>query len=995
MIGRGTFSCTAELIFPLNHEVCSEFRARSNDSSYKSFTLTVTTTTMDEKAALDVDYDATTWAARRRARRRRPWPILVFVLLSFSIFGTHIHLNRTDTSSRVVRIPANAAQISARCENLKLTPGPPPTFKDRTSSDRFVPGTKPMLIKNATIWTGRIDGLEVIKGDVLIADGLIKSIGRVSVAHLYDDLTTVDAGGAWITPGIVDLHSHLGLDSAPALSGASDTNSRKGIAQPWLRSLDGLNTHDDAYHLSISGGVTTSLVLPGSANDIGGQAFAIKLRDTAERTPTSKLLEPPFTLNSSDTIDLSLPPRWRQMKHACGENPRRVYGNTRMDNIWAFREVYDKACQIKEKQDAYCEKALDGDWAGLGAFPEELQWEALVDVLRGRVKVQVHCYETVDLDDIVRLTNEFKFPIAAFHHAHETYLVPDLLKQAYGHTPASAMFATNARYKRESYRGSEFAPKVLAENGIQVVMKSDHPVLNSRFLLYEAQQAHYYGLPDNIALASVTSTPAQVMGMDHRIGFIKENYDADLVIWDSHPLALGATPKQVFIDGIAQLDTPQTAQKPPSFQNVPKTPDFTKETADALKYEGLPPLVPEKSVTGTVVFTNVKSVTVRAATSGGIVSAFEAQDDGKLGVFVVVNGKAACTGSQSACASFLGAPDAEFVDLKGGAISPGLVSYGSVLGLEEIRGEASTRDGNVFDPLENGAPSIVGGEGALIRAVDGLQFATRNAYLAYRAGVTIGITAPMHSGFLGGFSAAFGLGAAHKLETGAVVQETAAVHVAVRHASASVSTQIAALRHLLLGGGSGDLGVSFRNVADGKVTLVAETESADIISTLLQLKKEVEARTGVAMKLTISGAAEAHLVAKELADADVGVVVVPSRPYPSNWDQRRILPGPPLTKDSAISLLLAHNVTVGIGIKDGWSARNTRFDAAWAALEVAGDITKTQALALASSNLEKLLGLDVEAELSDLVATEAGDMFDFESKIIGVVSPRRGAVDLF
>ncbi|KAI5114873.1 hypothetical protein M0805_008172, partial [Coniferiporia weirii] len=353
----------------------------------------------------------------------------------------------------------------------------------------------------------------------LIANGLIKSIGRVVDVSLYDDLTTVDANGAWVTPGIVDLHSHIGVGSAPSLSGASDGNSRKGIAQPWLRSLDGLHNLDDAYQLSISGGVTTSLVLPGSANGIGGQAFVIKLRDTAERTPTSKLLEPPFTLNSSDTIDLSLPPRWRQMKHACGENPRRVYGNTRMDNIWAFREVYDKARQIKEKQDAYCEKALDGEWAGLGAFPEELQWEALVDVLRGRVKVQVHCYETVDLDDIVRLTNEFKFPIAAFHHAHETYLVPDLLKQAYGHTPASAMFATNARYKRESYRGSEFASKILAEHGIQVVMKSDHPVLNSRFLLYEAQQAHYYGLPDNIALASVTTTPAQVMGMDHRIGF--------------------------------------------------------------------------------------------------------------------------------------------------------------------------------------------------------------------------------------------------------------------------------------------------------------------------------------------------------------------------------------------------------------------------------------------------------------------------------------------
>lgn len=113
----------------------------------------------------------------------------------------------------------------------------------------------------------------------------------------------------------------------------------------------------------------------------------IKLRETQERSPTSMLLEPPFSLNRSSAIDLSAPPRWRQMKHACGENPRRVYGNTRMDNIWAFREVYDTARQIKEKQDAYCERALNNEWSGLGEYPEELKWEALVDVLRGRVKV--------------------------------------------------------------------------------------------------------------------------------------------------------------------------------------------------------------------------------------------------------------------------------------------------------------------------------------------------------------------------------------------------------------------------------------------------------------------------------------------------------------------------------------------------------------------------------------------------------------------------------
>lgn len=93
-----------------------------------------------------------------------------------------------------------------------------------------------------------------------------------------------------------------------------------------------------------------------------------------------------------------------EIRHACGENPRGVYGNSRMDNIWAFREIYDKARKIKEEQDLFCEKTENGHWAGLGEFPEELQYEALVDVLRGRVKVNVHCYEPVDLDDLVRVS---------------------------------------------------------------------------------------------------------------------------------------------------------------------------------------------------------------------------------------------------------------------------------------------------------------------------------------------------------------------------------------------------------------------------------------------------------------------------------------------------------------------------------------------------------------------------------------------------------------
>ncbi|KIJ61332.1 hypothetical protein HYDPIDRAFT_96756, partial [Hydnomerulius pinastri MD-312] len=841
--------------------------------------------------------------------------------------------------------------------------------------------------------TGDSAGYELYGADILLDKGIIKFIGQAHQGLLaeYKDLVTVDVGGSWVTPGIVDMHSHLGVDSVPELNGASDTNSHKGPILPWLRSLDGLNTHDEAYRLSISGGVTTANVLPGSANAIGGQAFVIKLRPTDERSPSSMLLEAPYTINGTH-VDPSLPPRWRQMKHACGENPSRVYGNTRMDTFWAFRQAYDTARQIKESQDVYCSKALASEWSGLGDFPEDLQWEALVDVLRGRVKVHTHCYETVDLDDFVRLTNEFQFPVAAFHHAHETYLVPGTLKQAYSHTPAAAIFATNARYKREAYRGSEFAARILAENGIDVVMKSDHPVLNSRYLLYEAQQAHYYGLPADLALSAVTSTPAKVIGQDHRIGFIREGYDADVVVWDSHPLALGATPKQVWIDGIPQIENPFVSSKPITFQSVPTTPNFDKEAAEAIKYEGLPPLMPTKAKSNTVVFTNVGSVFARNGVD--IEEVFAATEDA-TGVVVVRGGQVVCHGSSAGCLStvdFAG-ENVESFDLKGGSVSPGFVSYGSPLGLEEIQGESSTQDGVVYDPLSGDIPSILEGS-SVIKAVDGLQFTGRDTLLAYRAGVTSAITAPSSYGLVSGLSTAFSTGAAHGLEAGAVIQDVAALHVNIgytRSGSPSVSTKIAALRKLLLGSESGN---PFDLAAKGEIPLVVQVQNADIIASLIKLKKEVESSTKTPLKLAVAGAAEAHLLAKELGETGVGVIVTPSRPFPEKWEMKRIVPGPPLTKDTAISTLLEHNVTVGIGIVEQWSARNTRLDVAWAALESDGQITKSQALALASTNLEKLLGISSASSTSgDLVATLGGSILDLEAKVVGVISPRRGLVE--
>ncbi|KAI0769727.1 hypothetical protein BD413DRAFT_613748 [Trametes elegans] len=935
------------------------------------------------------------------------------VLLTFSTSYAYLGFSGTDHHS-LEPVPLDAPSIISKCASLHLRPGPPADFYGRSQSDRFQAGTAPVLIRNASIWTGFSDGLEVIRGDILLDKGLIKQVGHINSKTLasYNNATVIDAKGAWLTPGVIDVHSHLGVEPSPALNGAVDGNSEKGPIVPWLRALDGLNTHDESFLHAIAGGVTTSLVLPGSLNAIGGQGFVVKLRPTEERSPTSLLLEPSFGLNGSE-VDPSAPPRWRHMKHACGENPR-WYQATRMDTVWAVREAYETARKLKVEQDDFCESALNGKWGAVKGktFPEDLQWESLVDILRGRVKVQTHCYEALDIDNFVRLSNEFQFPIAAFHHAHEAYLVPEVLKRAYKNVPAIAMFSTFSRYKREAYRHSEFAPRILADEGIDVIMKSDHPAIVSRNLLHEASVAHHFGLAENLALASVISTPAKTLGLDHRIGYIAK----DVVLWDSHPLALGATPTHVFIDGISQLPLAHLAPKPSANQHAPSTPDFSRETKEAIEYEGLPPLEPYRRA-DVVVFTNVSNYWDRDEASSGIVNLLSATglsagNPASPGVVVASRGKIICAGRSTDCATFVPKnADTSIIDLQGGAVQPALVSYGTALGLAEIALEPSTGDGPVTDPLDPRQPALLGASGYVARAADGLQFATRNALLAYRSGVTVSVSAPQHGVWLAGLSAAFSTGAAHRLARGAVLRDVVAVHASLGHgdAGASVSTKVAALRRLLVERVEGELGAWFQRVANGTLPLVVNVGSADIIATLIALKKEVEEHTGKTLKLTIASASEAHLVADELAEAGVGVIVTPPRPFPYTWDERRILPGPPLSADSLIGHLVKHNVTVGLGPHGisaishagsagmaSWSVRNLRFDAGEVLLDAGpGVLDKAAVFALASVNVEKLLGLELEPKEQDLVATVGGDLLDFAGKVVAVISPRQEAVDIF
>ena len=201
-------------------------------------------------------------------------------------------------------------------------------------------------------------------------------------------------------------------------------------------------------------------------------------------------------------------------------------------------------------------------------------------------------------------------------------------------------------------------------------------------------------------------------------------------MFDSHPLALGATPKQVYIDGIPQLESPFIIQKPKKFQEAPKVPNFDKEAEDAIKYDGLPPLLTDRNkLTGDVLFTNVKSMYVPDGPNISHSQLSNEVVDGKVihPSVLVQKGHVTCVGRCTQEEVMTRVQNVTIIDLEGGALSTGLVSFGAPLGLEEIQAEKSTNDGTVIDPLTAVIPKILDdGEGGVVRAMDGLSFMGRD-----------------------------------------------------------------------------------------------------------------------------------------------------------------------------------------------------------------------------------------------------------------------------
>ncbi|ROW12348.1 hypothetical protein VMCG_00267 [Cytospora schulzeri] len=858
--------------------------------------------------------------------------------------------------------------------------------KDRKENPRWnsISGqNKTIILRNATLFDGESYLDEAV--DITFSKGLIISVAPSASdsaapadADTDADTEEINLSGAYVTPGLVDMHSHHLVESWPALASTSDGNEMhpdSGPLTPFVRALDSMKAYDTATRLIASGGVTSSLIIPGSTNIIGGEGWMVK-----------NAWKPG--------------PNGEYMKMACGENPKGVYGHTRMGNVWVLRKWLARARELVDRQEEWCEAAgvatTVGDRARLlaekGGYPEELELESTAGLLRGQVALHNHCYEPEDMETMLRVSREFGFRVRAFHHALSAWQVPEMLKE-YGENITIATFAEFALYKQEAYGASLAAGKILNDHGIPVAYKSDHVMedTSSKYLLLQSAVGHSFGLPADKAMQAVTSVPAAALDMDHRIGYTRPGYDADIVVWDSHPLSVGATPKQVFIDGKATLDPVKVEE---SAAKV-----VTKQGGDVYRGAGKPAMRATISEDERAEFCSRSRKPGQAFVISGIRKSFLAEfpnllhaDEKTQGqaeqniTMIIENGEVTCIGGDATCKTAAmqlllqqRRDDNEGVvsiDLQDGHLSRGLTAVTSSLGMLEISMDPGTGDGirDTVSPKHAGDPASIGHAKYGV-SLGGGEVRSKTFARARLGGVTRAVQPPMTGGGLvTGVSTGMRTGVDSTLLNGGLFREDVAMHVSLGVDSmvdeGAVSMAVERLRGLVRGGGgrkgkemSEEDGVQnpWTLVANGSMPLVVKADSTHDIQQVILLKKDYPKVNAV-----ILGGHEAPLFADEIAKAKIPLIFTGTRPGQDMWTKKDSPPGPPLSRSPADTLSEA-GVFYAIALNtDGGPPGDPRIqslalEASWTA-KYAG-LSEHDALGLVSTNVEEILGLEKSGDV--------------------------------
>ena len=428
---------------------------------------------------------------------------------------------RSATSDSTARVAASEGGVSVPNDNPF-----PSTYKPFPS--------RPTLIRNVTILTAA--GPTIRNGSVLLRDGKIAAVG--ASVNAPSDAVVIDGTGKYVTPGIIDTHSHIGAGGVPDDNGAqtNDVNEATNpvTANVWVE--HSVWPQDPQFPRSLAGGVTTLQVLPGSANLIGGRSVVLKV------------------VPSRTVQGMKFPGAKYGLKMACGENPKRVYRSrgpsTRMGNVAGYRAAWIQAEAYKRRWDKW-NATHQGDPPA-----RDLGLETLAEVLRGNILVHNHCYRADEMAQMIDIAHEFGYEIRSFHHGVEAYKIADLLARD---SIAASVWADWGAFKMEAADAVRGNMAMLDHAGVRTIMHSDDASGEQR-LNQEAAKAmaegNRIGLPvsEDEAVKWMTINPAWALGLQDRIGSIEVGKNADVVLWSGDPFSVYSRAEKVWIDGAMMFD---------------------------------------------------------------------------------------------------------------------------------------------------------------------------------------------------------------------------------------------------------------------------------------------------------------------------------------------------------------------------------------------------------------------------------------------------------
>ncbi|HYR75054.1 MAG TPA: amidohydrolase [Pyrinomonadaceae bacterium] len=405
------------------------------------------------------------------------------------------------------------------------------------STYRPFPG-RTTLIRNATIMTAA--GASILNGSVLLRDGKIAAVGASVTAP--PDALVIDGTGKYLTPGIIDVHSHVGVYPAPGVDANSDGNELTNPVTANVWAEHSVWPQDPQLPRVLAGGVTTMQVLPGSGNLIGGRSVVLKI------------------VPSRTVQGMKFPGAKYGLKMACGENPKRVYQtrgpSTRMGNVAGYRAAWIQAEGYRRKWDAW-NATRKGD-----APTRDLGLETLAEVLRGNILVHTHCYRADEMAQMLDIAKEFGYKVRAFHHAVEAYKIAELLRTS---GTGAAEWADWGGFKMESNDSVKANLAITDALGARAMIHSDSADGAQR-LNQEVAKAMYAGraagimVTEDQAIRWLTINPAWALDLDDKIGSIEVGKNADVVLWSGNPFSIYTKAEKVWIDGAMLFDRTDTSE---------------------------------------------------------------------------------------------------------------------------------------------------------------------------------------------------------------------------------------------------------------------------------------------------------------------------------------------------------------------------------------------------------------------------------------------------